>query len=364
MVQPYITDGKLTYDEFEKVFDMLSLREQYSVLEILAQHNIELEVEKANNSQSYTDTADLEAVIDDFGILYDDDLFADEYEENATKENTEDKGRSESLLVRKKISMSNRTLIKLIQEGNEQAKQDLCIKNKKLVDKFVNGYIKISGNKLDFEDLEQVGMIGMLTAAEKFNFNMGTEFSTYATWWIKQAISREINDTGFTIRIPVHKMEQIFKVCKFDSLFMAETNPYTRMELISEATGYPVAVVEDCLILYSRFLRSASLDVPIGDDEDILLGDMIPNEAEETLEDKIFHIAMREELELVLATLTQREQKVIRLRFGFDDGRTRTLEEIGQEFNVTRERIRQIEAKVLRKLRHPSRSKRIKVYLD
>lgn len=250
----------------------------------------------------------------------------------------------------------------LIQQGNRQAEQDLCVKNKKLVDKYVFTYQKRYGNRLDFEDLEQVGFIGLIKAAKKFELHQG-KFSTYAVWWIKQAISREIMDNGYAIRIPVHMMERINKVARVEGLYIG-LSIGARIEKISEELSIPKEAVRECLILRKNYLSYASLNAPISDEEGTELGEMIPEEDILPVEDIVADKEMRRALEAVMSTLTQREQKVLRLRFGLDDGRARTLEEVGKQFDVTRERIRQIEAKALRKLRHPSRTKKIKDYLD
>lgn len=361
MVAPYLKGDALTYREFEQIFSMLSLQEQKGVLEILDKNNIEL-VESYQKVKESSDVKEEHAEEDEFELLYDDDLFTDgSFDDEESKSNV---NANDHLIVRKKIHLSNKTLIRMIQEGDAQARQDLCVKNQGLVDKWVNIYQHVFGNKMDFEDLEQAGMLGMIKAAEKFDLSIGTEFSTYATWWIKQSITREIQDNGYTIRIPVHRMEQIQKVMRLDSKYAAEADRQKRVRLISDETRMPVALVEDCMRLFYQFVRTTSLDLPIGEDEDTPLGELVQQEDEVSVEDMVTSKMLREQLEGALETLTLREQRVIRLRFGLDDGRARTLEEVGKEFNVTRERIRQIEAKALRKLRHPSRSKKFKDYLD
>ena len=369
MVAPYLKGNTLTYQEFEQIFSMLSIKEQYGVLEILDSKQIELvdsytDEVKVKEEKPPEEISDIEE--DVFELLYDDDIFSDDREDTddqkAKSENEEHK--SEYLKVRRKIHLSNRVLIGMIKEGDAQAKQDLCMKNLGLVDKWAGIYQHVYGNKMSFEDLEQAGMLGMIKAAEKFDLSSGFEFSTYAVWWIKQAITREIMDHGYTIRIPVHKMEQIQKVMRLDSKFANETIFHKRMDLISQAAGMPVPLVEECMRLFYQFIKVTSLDLPVGEDEDVTLGEMVPCERETSVEDIVSQQILRERLEELLQTLTNREQTIIRLRFGLDDGEERTLEQIGQEFGVTRERIRQIEAKALRKLRHPSRSRKIKDFLD
>lgn len=364
MVDPYLKGKELTYLEFKQIFSMLSLREQYGVIDILDKNGIEL-VDKhftENNSEGTE-----EELSDDieFKILYEDDLFTEknnEYDKTISI-SSEIKDNAYYLKTRKKILLSNRALIKMIQEGDAQAKQDLCIKNYGLVVDWVKKYLYVFSNKLDFDDLVQAGMLGMIKAAEKFDLKQGTEFSTYAVWWIKQAITREVNDNGYTIRIPVHRMEQIQKVMRLDSKFAAELDYSKRIKRISEASGFPEALVEDCMQLYYQFIKTSSLDLPVGEEESSTLGELVPQETEPSIEETVALVFLKEHIKEVLFTLTEREQNVLRMRFGLDDGEERTLEEIGKEYNVTRERIRQIEEKALKKLRHPSKSKKLKGYL-
>ena len=366
MVAPYLKGNTLTYLEFEQIFSMLSLKEQYGVLEILNNNQIELIESHADADEKESQERSSDNEGDEFELLYEDDIFSDDNGKiDDQKTGAEQEGhKTEYLKVHRKVLLSNRVLIRMIQEGDAQAKQDLCIKNHGLVDKWAGIYQRVYGNKMDFEDLEQAGMLGMIKAAERFELNARTEFSTYAVWWIKQAITREIMDYGYTIRIPVHRMEQIQKVIRLDSKFASETDYRKRMELIARSSGMPIALVEDCIRLFYQFIKTTSLDIPIGEDEDITLGELVPYEGERSVEDIATQQLLRERLEDVLQTLTSREQKVLRLRFGLDDGRERTLEQIGQEFGVTRERVRQIETKALRKLRHPSRSRKFKDFLD
>jgi RNA polymerase primary sigma factor len=242
--------------------------------------------------------------------------------------------------------------------------QDLCVKNKRLVDKYVTVYQKRYGNRLDFEDLEQVGFLGLIKAAKRFDFQQGTSFSTYAVWWIKQAISREIMDNGYAIRIPVHMMERINKVVRLDNEYIGQGlgNP-ERLEAISKELNLTIEDIRECLILKSNYLSYASLNAPVGEDETTELGEFIPEDEVKSIEGVIADRALRETLESVISALKPREQEILRLRFGFDNNHVRTLEEVGAVFGVTRERIRQIEAKALRKLRHPSRLKKLTDFL-
>ncbi len=359
MVEPYLKNKELTFKDFEQIFNMLSTQEQFSALEILYHNKIELVDKYSRTEQTEKDTNDSE--MDEFEILYDESLFIDDEHYNSLED---ENNRSGHIVERNNVHLSNRVLCQMVQNGDQQAKHDLCVKNQGLVDKYVNMYQHMLGSKLDFEDLQQAGMMGMVKAAERFDFAFGTEFSTYAVWWIKQAIMREMMNNGQTIRIPVHKMEQILKVMRADSKYAHIADYYLRMEYVAKETKLPIAVVEDCFRLYNQFIKSTSLDLPIGEEEETLLGEIVPIEGEIPIEELVALDFLKKELKEVLSTLTEREQKVLRLRFGLYDGRTRTLEEVGKEFNVTRERIRQIEAKALRKLRHPSRSRKLKDYLD
>ena len=280
------------------------------------------------------------------------------------KESDVEKKDNNILEVKSKVYQSNETLCRLIQEGSMQAKQDLCIKNNGLVKKVASWYEKSGGNDLSYEDLEQIGMVGMLKAAERFDYRRGYTFSTYAMWWIKQSISREIYDTGYTIRVPVHMMERIKKVNKIYKTMSLDglTNKQIIEEIADELELSP-EMVDNCICVQELLLKNPSLDKPVGEDGDLYLVDLVQDNTFMAPDEEAEFKILKMHIEEVLSTLTEREQKVIRLRFGLDDGRARTLEEVGKEFNVTRERIRQIAAKALRKLRHPSRSRKLKDFL-
>lgn len=245
-----------------------------------------------------------------------------------------------------------------ITEGDQQAKQRLAEANLRLVVSIAKRYV---GRGMQFLDLIQEGNLGLIKAVDKFDYTKGFKFSTYATWWIRQAITRAIADQARTIRIPVHMVETINKVKKTNSQLLHKNGRDPSAEEIADELQMPVEKVREILRVAQE---PVSLETPIGEEEDSHLGDFIPDDDALAPADAASMLLLKEQLSEVLKTLTVREEKVLSLRFGLEDGHPRTLEEVGKEFNVTRERIRQIEAKALRKLRHPSRSKKLKDFLD
>ncbi len=262
-------------------------------------------------------------------------------------------GRVPLLTAEEEIELATR-----MAEGDPFARKRLSEANLRLVVSIAKRYV---GRGMQFLDLIQEGNLGLIKAVEKFDHTKGFKFSTYATWWIRQAITRAIADQARTIRIPVHMVETINKVKKVSSQLLHKNGHEPTSEEIAAELDMPVEKVREIMRVAQE---PVSLETPIGEEEDSHLGDFIPDEDAPAPSEVASHTLLREQLGEVLSTLTPREEKVLKLRFGLEDGRSRTLEEVGKEFNVTRERIRQIEAKALRKLRHPSRSKKLKDFLE
>ena len=361
MVKPYIKDSTISYDEFDQLFSILSRKEQYIVCEVLFNNGISLVDRHIAEDALVLDIDDEENLAedsstDDFDVRYDKELFRDKIYSGT---------HTEELALNKKVHQSNEILCHLIQQGNRQAMQDLCIKNHRLVSKYAFAYKKQYANRLDFEDLEQVGFMGLIKAAQKFDLSHGNSFSTYAVYWIKQAISREIMDHGYAIRIPVHMMERIHKIVAIDNRLAESDIPISeRISSVARELGISKDDVKEALALRNNYLLYASLDTPVGEDQDSVLGDFLPMDETLSVEQIVLDNELRHELGTVIATLKPREQKILKLRCGWDDNRPRTLEEIGNLFGLTRERIRQIETKAIRRMRHPSRSRLVKIFWE
>lgn len=347
------TKGNLTNDEIiealgEVEFKPEELEKLYDSLEQLGIEIIEDDIENIENIdlESFAGTDDDKK---DAGSESGDSMSIDD----PVKVYLKEIGRVPLLTPEEEIELAIR-----ISEGDIQAKKRLSEANLRLVVSIAKRYL---GRGMQFLDLIQEGNLGLIKAVEKFDYTKGFKFSTYATWWIRQAITRAIADQARTIRIPVHMVETINKVKKVSTQILHEKGHEPTSEEIAEKLDISVEKVREIVRVAQE---PVSLETPIGEEEDSHLGDFIPDSDTPAPADEASHALLKEQLDEVLATLTPREAKVLRLRFGLEDGKSRTLEEVGSEFKVTRERIRQIEAKALRKLRHPSRSKKLKDYLD
>lgn len=309
-----------------------------------------------------TDSDEEEPALDEDAIAEGEDVekidFSDTGDISSTTQDPvkmylKDIGKVPLLSAEEEIELAQR-----MEAGDELAKKKLAESNLRLVVSIAKRYV---GRGMLFLDLIQEGNLGLLKAVEKFDYRKGYKFSTYATWWIRQAITRAIADQARTIRIPVHMVETINKVTRVSRDLLQKLGREPLPEEVGEVMGLPKERVQEIMKIAQE---PVSLETPIGEEEDSHLGDFIQDENVPVPADAAAFTLLKEQLDEVLGTLTEREQKVLRLRFGLDDSRARTLEEVGKEFNVTRERIRQIEAKALRKLRHPSRSRKLKDYLD
>lgn len=347
--------GSLTYNEINEELDKLELTQEQisSVYDEIRRADIEIE-------EDFTIDQDLKSLEDEVSVLPEDpdDIEALLQAEGITIDDPvkiylHEIGRVPLLTTEEEASLAER-----IAQGDEDAKRVLNESNLRLVVSIAKRYV---GRGLLFLDLIQEGNLGLIKAVEKFDSTKGYKFSTYATWWIRQAITRAIADQARTIRIPVHMVETINRLSKTERALVQELGRQPQADEIAQELNMPVDRVREIMKVA---MEPVSLESPVGEEEDSHLGDFLADDDIPAPSDVASQMLLREELNEVLSTLSDREAKVLRLRFGLDDGRTRTLEEVGRVFKVTRERIRQIEAKALRKLRHPSRSKRLKDFLD
>ena len=339
-ISDFFADMQLDSDKFEKILDFLEAN-NIDVLRITdddADDDILLEVD--DDDEIEVEKIDL-SVPDGVSI------------EDPVRMYLKEIGKVPLLSAEEEIELAKR-----MELGDQEAKKHLAEANLRLVVSIAKRYV---GRGMLFLDLIQEGNLGLIKAVEKFDYRKGYKFSTYATWWIRQAITRAIADQARTIRIPVHMVETINKLIRVSRQLLQELGREPTPEEIAAEMNMPVERVREILKISQE---PVSLETPIGEEEDSHLGDFIQDDNVPVPADAAAFTLLKEQLEEVLGTLTEREQKVLTLRFGLEDGRARTLEEVGREFNVTRERIRQIEAKALRKLRHPSRSRKLKDYLE
>ncbi len=341
-IAEFFSDYELTEDNFDRIYEFME-QNGIDLLRIIEEEEEDIPEEEIDLSEE--DEVDVEnidlSVPDGVSI------------EDPVRMYLKEIGKVPLLSAEEEIELAKR-----MEDGDEEAKKRLAEANLRLVVSIAKRYV---GRGMLFLDLIQEGNLGLIKAVEKFDYTKGYKFSTYATWWIRQAITRAIADQARTIRIPVHMVETINKLIRVSRQLLQELGREPIPEEIAAQMDLPVERVREILKISQE---PVSLETPIGEEEDSHLGDFIQDDNVPVPADAAAFTLLKEQLVEVLGTLTEREQKVLRLRFGLDDGRARTLEEVGKEFNVTRERIRQIEAKALRKLRHPSRSRKLKDYLD
>ena len=340
-VNDYFADMQLNEEQFDKLLELLE-QSGVDVLRITSEEDDIPDEEILLSEEDEVDMENIDLSVPD-GISIEDPV----------RMYLKEIGKVPLLSAEEEIELAQR-----MEDGDEDAKKRLAEANLRLVVSIAKRYV---GRGMLFLDLIQEGNLGLIKAVEKFDYRKGYKFSTYATWWSRQAITRAIADQARTIRIPVHMVETINKLIRVSRQLLQELGREPTPEEIAEEMNMPVERVREILKISQE---PVSLETPIGEEEDSHLGDFIQDDNVPVPADAAAFSLLKEQLNEVLGTLTEREQKVLRLRFGLDDGRARTLEEVGKEFNVTRERIRQIEAKALRKLRHPSRSRKLKDYLD
>ena len=338
-ISEFFKDMELDADEFEKILDFLETN-NIDVLRIMDDDDIDDDIILDDEDEVEVEKIDL-SVPDGVSI------------EDPVRMYLKEIGKVPLLSAEEEIELAKR-----MELGDQEAKKRLAEANLRLVVSIAKRYV---GRGMLFLDLIQEGNLGLIKAVEKFDYRKGYKFSTYATWWIRQAITRAIADQARTIRIPVHMVETINKLIRVSRQLLQELGREPTPEEIAAEMNMPVDRVREILKISQE---PVSLETPIGEEEDSHLGDFIQDDNVPVPADAAAFTLLKEQLEEVLGTLTEREQKVLTLRFGLEDGRARALEEVGKEFNVTRERIRQIEAKALRKLRHPSRSRKLKDYLE
>ena len=345
-ISDFFKDSPLEVDQMEKVFDFLEAS-GVDVLRITENSGDELLLDNDMDMDGMEDEEEVE--LDKIDLSVPEGVSI----EDPVRMYLKEIGKVPLLSAEEEIELAKR-----MENGDQAAKKRLAEANLRLVVSIAKRYV---GRGMLFLDLIQEGNLGLIKAVEKFDYTKGYKFSTYATWWIRQAITRAIADQARTIRIPVHMVETINKLIRVSRQLLQELGREPTPEEIAEEMNMPVERVREILKISQE---PVSLETPIGEEEDSHMGDFIQDDNVPVPADAAAFTLLKEQLVEVLSTLTEREQKVLRLRFGLDDGRARTLEEVGKEFNVTRERIRQIEAKALRKLRHPSRSRKLKDYLD
>ncbi len=344
-INDFFNDMELNADQMEKVFDYLESN-NIDVLRISGDTDddvdMDMDIDVIISDEDEVDMENIDLSVPE-GVSIEDPV----------RMYLKEIGKVPLLSAEREIELAKR-----MEEGDEDAKKELAEANLRLVVSIAKRYV---GRGMLFLDLIQEGNLGLIKAVEKFDYHKGYKFSTYATWWIRQAITRAIADQARTIRIPVHMVETINKLIRVSRQLLQELGREPLPEEIAKELDMPVERVREILKISQE---PVSLETPIGEEEDSHLGDFIQDDNVPVPAEAAAQTLLKEQLDEVLNTLTEREQKVLRLRFGMNDGRARTLEEVGKEFDVTRERIRQIEAKALRKLRHPSRSRKLRDYLD